>query len=444
MIVRSKLTCCLMFMAALCAVMTGSVREASAQPASADDSIAYTVRRGDTLISLARAYFIRERDWQQVQRLNRIADPRRLSVKRPLILPIAILKYRPATATVAAFRGEASGGAAQGALRPLSLGQTLGEGASLATGPASSLSLSLTDGSVITLPSNSRLRITRLRKLLITDSIDYDLMLENGSVRSRVTPFRNRDDRFRLRNPIAVSAVRGTDFRTRFDAREGLAFAELIEGGLAVSQPEERQEATLAPEYGAIIGKPGGIATQALLRAPVLASGGGVQRDTTLAFAIEPVPGARGYRLQVARDSAFIDVVDDVFSADTGFTLPALANGRYFARFTAFAASGLEGMPGTFAFRRRLNTTGLSAAAGEDGYAFRWIGTGDGVRRYRFQLRSADSPVFIVDEANLTTSSLILGDLAPGTYAWRVGTTLFADGEADTAWTEFESFTVSE
>lgn len=443
MILRAKLTYCLMCIAVVCAVMAGSSRQASAQ-AAADDTITYTVRRGDTLINLARAYFIQEGAWKQVQRLNRIADPRRLTVNRPLILPIALLKYRPATATVAAFRGEASGGAPPGGLRALTLGQTLGEGARMTTGPASSLSLSLTDGSVITLPSNSTLRIARLRKLLITDSIDYDLMLENGAVRSRVTPFRNRDDRFRLRNPIAVSAVRGTDFRSRYDGQQGIAFAELIEGGLAVSLPSEQMDALLAPAYGAVIGRPGGISTEQLLRPPVLISGGGIQRDETLAFAIEPVPGARGYRLQVARDSAFIDVVEDAFAADSSFILPALANGRYFARFTAFAPSGLEGMPGTFAFRRRLNTTGLNAAAGEDGYAFRWIGTGDGVRRYRFQLRSAQSPVFIIDEANLATTSLILSDLAPGTYAWRVGTTLFADGEADTAWTEFESFTVNE
>jgi hypothetical protein len=91
-----------------------------------------------------------------------------------------------------------------------------------------------------------------------------------------------------------------------------------------------------------------------------------------------------------------------------------------------------------------LNTTALAAASGDDGYTFRWIGTGEGLRRYRFQLRAEGSPLPLVDEAQLGSSSIILSDLAPGRYAWRVGTTLFADGDADTAWTEFESFVVDE
>lgn len=441
---RSPATLCLLLIANLWAAVAALSCPALAQAATAQEAISYTIRKGDTLFSLNRQYFIRANDWKRVQKINRVADPRRLTINRQLRIPISMLKYRAAGATVAAFRGQATAAQGNASLRSLVVGQVLGEGARMATGPASSLSLSLSDGSVITLPSNSALRITRLRKLVITDSIDYDLALESGSVRSRVTPFRNAADRFRLRNPIAVSAVRGTDFRTRYDAQQNLAYAELIEGGLAVSRPGNQQEAQLGPNYGAVIGTAGGITTEQLLGAPALVSGGGVQRAESLAFAIEPVPGAQGYRLQIARDSGFIDVVADEPGNETAFTLPALANGNYFARFTAFAASGLEGMPGTFAFRRRLNTTALAAASGDDGYTFRWIGTGEGLRRYRFQLRAEGSPLPLVDEAQLGSSSIILSDLAPGRYAWRVGTTLFADGDADTAWTEFESFVVDE
>ena len=233
---------------------------ALAEPAAAqardDDAIVYTVRRGDTLIALARDYMLRETDWREVQRINRVADPYKLPIASQLSLPIRLLRSRPASATVAAFRGQALASVANAPLRSVAMGQVLGEGARVTTGPASSLSLSLTDGSVITLPSNSALRIGRLRKLLITDSIDYDLTLETGSARSRVTPFRNRDDRFRLRNPIAVSAVRGTDFRTHFDAGTETSRSELIEGGIAL-KARSAEETQLAPEFGAVIGSSG-------------------------------------------------------------------------------------------------------------------------------------------------------------------------------------------
>jgi len=311
------------------------------------------------------------------------------------------------------------------------------------TGPASSLSLSLTDGSVITLPSNSALRIGRLRKLLITDSIDYDLTLETGSARSRVTPFRNRDDRFRLRNPIAVSAVRGTDFRTHFDAGTETSRSELIEGGIAL-KARSAEETQLAPEFGAVIGRSGAIAVEPLLPAPQLIGGAGVQRAPMVAFTVQPVAGAQAYRLQIGRDSGFVDIVEDVSGNSLDFTVPSLGNGRYFARFTAIAASGLEGLPGTIAFRRRLATATQPAVPGQDGYVFRWIGSGEGMRRYRFQLRREDSPSWLVDEAGLAGSSIILSDLSPGRYLWRVGTTTHSEDETDTDWTAMESFVLGE
>lgn len=443
MTLRAAPTCWLMLLMPL----VGSVAAGLAGPAAAqqreDDAVTYTVRKDDTLIRLARDYMLHETDWKEVQRINRVADPHRLPVASRLTLPIRLLRTRPASATVAAFRGEALATATSGPARSVALGQVLGEGARVTTGPASSLSLSLTDGSVITLPSNSALKIGRLRKLLITDSIDYDLMLETGSVRSRVTPFRNRDDRFRLRNPIAVSAVRGTDFRTHYAAGSATARSELIEGGIALTAGNSA-ETRLAPEFGAVIGQGGRIAVEPLLPAPQLIGNAGVQRAPQPAFAVQDVPGAQAYRLQIARDSGFVDIVEDVLASSPAFTLAGLDNGRYFARFTAIAASGLEGVPGTFAFRRRLATATQAAVSSEAGYVFRWIGTGEGVRRYRFQLRREDSPNWLVDEAGLSGSSIVLSDLLPGRYLWRVGTTTHSEDETDTDWTALESFVLGE
>lgn len=444
MTLRASLTCCLLAVAALFAGLAVTPFRAEAQQPRDTENIVYTVRKGDTLISLGRSWLIRQNDWRQVQRINRIADPHRLAVASRLTLPVRLLKFRPASATVAAFRGDARWSASGSALQGVAMGQSLGEGARVVTGPASSLSLALTDGSVVTLPSNSALRIARLRKLMITDSIDYELALDSGGVRSRVSPFRNRDDRFRLRNPIAVSAVRGTDFRTHYDAKLGQARAELIEGGLAVSAPASAAETRLAAEFGAVIGKAGGITVEKLLPPPALVTGGGRQRAPMLAFTVGAMPQAQAYRLQIARDSGFVDVVDDLTSPAPEFTAAALPNGNYFARFTAIAGSGLEGMPATFTFKRRLATATQGAAAGDDGYVFRWVGTGEGLRRYHFQLRTQENPTFVVDEAGLTGSSVILGDLPPGRYMWRVGTTTFAPDETDIDWSEYESFTIDE
>lgn len=72
------------------------------------------------------------------------------------------------------------------------------------------------------------------------------------------------------------------------------------------------------------------------------------------------------------------------------------------------------------------------------------MGTGEDLRRYHFQLRTQESQTFVVDEAGLTGSSVILGDLPPGRYMWRVGTTTFAADETDIDWSDYESFTIDE
>jgi hypothetical protein len=408
-----------------------------------DDTVIYTVRKGDTLIQLARDYMLRETDWKEVQRLNRVADPYKLAIARRLALPIRLLKSRAASATVAAYRGQALAVVGGTPPRPVAMGQTLGEGARVSTGPASSLSLALTDGSVITLPSNSALRIGRLRRFLITDSIDYDLMLESGSVRSRVTPFRNPDDRFRLRNPIAVSAVRGTDFRTHFDKASDTARSELLEGGIGLTTATQ-SESPLLPAFGAVIGRGNAIAIEPLLPAPQVAEGAGAQRLPIVAFTIAPVPGAVGYKLQIGRDSSFVDVAEEITGTQPAFSLPSLPDGDYFARFTAIAGSGLEGLPGTIAFSRRLATATRGAAAGLNGYVFRWIGSGEGTQHYRFQLRREGEKEYLVDEAALTGSSIILSTLTPGRYVWRVGTTTHSAWGTETDWTAFESFSLDE
>lgn len=441
---RTLLTRCLALLIAVWTAGAMLPHSAAAQSPLQNETITYTVRRGDTLIDLARSWMIRETDWKPVQTINRVANPNRLPVASQLAIPVRLLKFRPASATVAAFRGEAQAATASGAFQRVAMGQVLGEGARIATGPASSLSLTLTDGSVITLPSNSTLRFTRLRKLLITDSIDYELALDKGTVRSRVSPFRNSQDRFRLRNPIAVSAVRGTDFRSHYDERQEQARAELIEGGLALTGPASASETRLDERFGAIIGKVGRIAVERLLPPPVLVTGGGLQRAPTLPFGIAPVPGARGYRLLIGRDSGFIDIVEDISATAPEFLVPSLDNGNYFARFTAISETGLEGLPGTFAFRRRLATSTAGASAGADGYVFRWVGAGEGTRRYRFQLRAENDATFIVDEAGLSASSIILSDLPPGRYMWRVGTTTFASEETENDWTEYDSFMIDE
>ena len=422
----------------------------------AKDSVSYVFKPNDTLIGLANRYFKKPDDYKIVQRINAIANPRKIPVGTNVVVPIRLLKIRQAKARIAAYRGQIAITDNNGRALSVRTGQSLAEASRISTGSQSSLSLSLDDGSIITLPSNSAMRITRLRTILMTGSVDYEFALDKGGVRSKVKPFRNAQDRYNVRTPVAVSAVRGTDFRNRYEADSGRALAELIEGGLEldtgikagnIAAPSTRLESA----FGAIIGQ-SGTTTEALLPAPLLTGRFSMQTRATANFSVVNVPDATGYRLQIARDSNFIDILDDRTSPSPEMSVVGLPPGHYFGKITAFAPSGLEGMPSNFAFTQDNST---DARAASDGFIFRWTALDhiSGKTHYRFQLYRANladpraerppvNAVPVVDEAALRETSIILSDLDTGSYFWRVGSTHFSAGSLSESWSDYTRFQV--
>lgn len=436
-------------LAALCIwVSAFAPGEAIAQKTS--DQITYVFERGDTLFSLGNKYLRKRSDYVAVQRLNRIADPRQIPLGKPLRIPVYLLKYRPSEAKLSAFRGSVSIASNGRILRPV-VGLNVAEGSSIATASRSFLTLQLEDGSRVSLPSNSKVRITRLRHLLLTDSIDYEIAIDKGRIRSKVAPLDKPADRYRVRTPVTVSAVRGTDYRTRVDEISGTAFSETVEGEVVVATGENLTSASLISVpagSGAATTVTGAITKAELLPPPELLDPAKVQSEPALQFSIAPRDSVVGYRLIIASDAGFIDLVTEAEGQGTVLDIPTIPNGRYFVKVTALAADGFEGMPATYAFKRQLSTVGGSAEAGDFGYRFKWFGEGEGKRFYRLQiLKDSKTSIPIIDESGLSRDAVTLSDLPDGDYYWRVGVIQFSsdpgDPEAIERWTDFEKLTVA-
>lgn len=424
--------------------------EAVAQKQPDSEPVTYVFKRGDTLFGLANDYLRKLSDYRTVQRLNRIADPHHMPVGTSLRIPVVLLKYRPSEARLSAFRGNIAI-VSNGQNRTAVAGMTIGEGSNIKTAARSFLTLQLEDGSRVSLPSNSHVRITRLRHILLTDSIDYELAVDKGRMRSKVAPLERKADRYRVRTPVAVSAVRGTDYRTRVDEMSGTAFSETVEGEVVVAAGESLSGATLLSipaGTGAAATVTGALAKAELLPPPELLDPAKLQSEAELQFAVEPSEPAVGHRISIASDAGFVDIVAETMVQGTLLELPTIPNGRYFAKITALAADGFEGMPATYSFKRQLSTLGGSADAGDFGYRFKWFGEGEGKRYYRLQvLKDSKTSVPIIDETGLSTDTVTLSDLADGEYFWRVGVIQFSsdpdDPEAIEKWTDFEKMTVA-
>ncbi len=406
--------------------------------AAEEDVIVYQVKRGDTLISLGDKYFARADDYIRVQKANGIRNPHAIPVGTKLRIARSYLKFRSSSARIVAARGNVT---MNGAAAPS--GTTINEGVTLRTAASSFATISLENGSRVSLPSNSDLKIVRLRRYVIDSSLDYNFEVGRGGAKSTVTPMKNANDRYIVKTPKAVSAVRGTDFQSRYDEGSGSDFSEVTEGGLAVSTAAGTSSA-LPAGNGLSVKPDGGVITEMLLPPAEISGAGRMQNEKLVSFSLPKVATMAGLRITLAADAGFVEqVADGKFSGDTA-SFEGIEDGNYFVRFRAISANGIEGMPATYAFKRRQNSVVASGGKSDLGYAFKWLAEGNGVQRFHFQLyRDRPEGTAMVDEAGLTEQQISLSDLPAGDYYWRVASVQYLDGDVSTNWTPFEKLTVS-
>ena len=245
----------------------------------------YRVERGDTLIGLHGRLMRPDARWQVVQKLNRIADPRRLQPGSTLRIPVALLRSEPVAAEVLHSHGEVvveRPGGARDALVPAAL---LRAGDLVSTGAQSSASVRFIDGSTVLLGPLGRLRIERLSRLGGAGSAETQLRLDAGALETRVVPARPAP-RFELRTPVANLGVRGTEFRSRVAGERVLA--EVLEGRVAVAAQ------TLDAGFGTVASAAGVAPPQPLPAAPGLTGLPLRVERVLLQFAFDAVPGAAG------------------------------------------------------------------------------------------------------------------------------------------------------
>lgn len=398
----------------------------------------YVVRPGDNLFRLATTYFIRRDDYIVVQRLNRVADPYRLPIGMVLTIPRRLLRSEPVRGTVSSLTGSVrvDGQAA-------SVGTVVSEGMLVETGQKSFVTFTLPDATAIALPSQSAVRVQRLRKLVLGSHVERLFGIERGRASATVTPMTDSLSDFRFATPRAVTSVRGTTFRMAYDDAAQLSTSEVLEGKVGFDADGQAQQAL-----------PAGYGTSSVLDAPVEllpppqfdeTSRRQTAEGVRLAFA--PVPGASRYHVQVGTDAGFKTVLDEAFPEVPEARFAALPDGSYFVRATAIDANALEGEPGVYPFERWLDRMRLGLDMGWAGplrqYLFWWDTPGAGNAQYRFQLAKAgreEKPM--VDLPGLTGHSQAVIDLPRGRYRWRVMTSRIVGGQPVDEWSAYNDLKV--
>lgn len=372
-----------------------------------------------------------------------VRDPRQLPVGRPLTIPRAWLRWLPDGTRLASVRGTVQILMRGQKIAPIA-GTVLREGTEITTAADSFATLVLSNGSRVALPSQSRVSLVHMRKFVIDGAIDYRFTLNRGRVDARVTPLKDPSGRFNITTPLAMTAVRGTEFAVAYDGERQSMGTEVLAGTVAVSKQDGTLPLIVPKEFGATTDTTGQSKKVKLLAAPDLQDAGRVQVDDLVTFALTPVAGAVGYRIMLATDAGFVDTYREEVSASPHFAIRDVPNGNQFVRIAALADNGLAGLRQSYSFTRRLASIHAEAGATPDGYRFKWFGAGEGERHYRLQIfRNRLESTPIVDEVGLTRSEVTVQGLSAGTYFWRVAVIQISpEGDLEN-WTEPERLTIA-
>jgi len=382
----------------------------------------YRIERGDTLIGLHQRLLRPEARWRELQRLNRVADPRRLQPGSTLRIPLAMLREEPALAEVLQQHGEVWVERA-GARQPLAAAASLAVDDVVGTGAQSSVVLRFADGSRVLIGPEARLRVERHARLGASGAVDTRLRLDAGSVDAQV-PAAKPPPRLELRTPVINLGVRGTEFRSRIDGARTLA--EVTEGRIGFGR------LPLEAGFGAAATPTGPGPVRALLGAPDLTRLPERVERVPLQLALQPLAGAQRYRAQVFEADRL--VLDGLFDGPAANWNADLPDGRYELRVRGADADGIEGRDARRAFTLKARPEPpfqLRPRADErltdDEVQLAWS-RNPAAASYRLQV--ASSPDFAapsVEREGLADTELRLA-LPLGRHSWRVGS-VRADGD---------------
>jgi hypothetical protein len=392
----------------------------------------HSANPGDKLINLAKRYLVNESNWQSLQKLNKIADPRFIKPGTPIRIPLADMKTVPSQGTVVSVEGPAESAGAK-----LAAGSAVKEGQEIKTGDNGFVTIKLADGSTMVVQSKSTVKLEVARTIASTDVPITRTTLSSGRVEANVQKRTGPSGRFEINTPTSNMGVRGTRFRVSSDDAGKSSRGEVLEGTVNVADATVKNALDLGAGFGTLVeqGKPP-VPPVKLLAPPDLSATPKLHERTLLRFKFADTAGASGYRAQIATDSAFNNLrAESVFKTPEA-KFADLADGKYFLRLRAIDKLGIEGDDAVlpFTLKARPEPPFTSAPPNKGKFAgekaeFAWAKSTEAAT-YRFQLASdVGFTKVVADEKSIGENSYTTAaKINPGEYFWRVAS-IRADGD---------------
>jgi hypothetical protein len=391
----------------------------------------YSVRTGDNLINFGQRYLINPDDWQVLQRLNNIKNPRRMRLGQIVRVPLTLVKQLPAPAEVVLATGQAGILKADKSVSPVTTGQQLTAGTALVTGENSKLNIKFADGSIVSMQPNSTMKLDTLSIYSGGGMVDTKLHLQQGKVETEANPAHVQGNQLQIITPTAVAAVRGTKFRVSTD--DVSIKQETLEGKVGLSAAGE--EVAVDKGFGSLSeGGHAPLPPVLLIPAPATGSLPVKLEAVPIAFNMPAQDGAVAWLGKVSAEAQFNTILAENMSQGTNLRFSDLPDGKYYLKVRAKDKQGLEGYDATHEFilnarpfAPKSSTPAASATVREANPELTWTKV-EQANEYLLELaRDADFKQMLDSRRVVNTAYKIEKNLEPGQYYWRLASVDGAD-----------------
>lgn len=407
----------------------------------------YKVRERDNLWDLTVDHLIDISYVKKIQILNNISDPWHIVPGTIIKIPSQWVRHYPALLRVQNLHGSAEileDEARQ--TKPLKVGDLVMLGDIITTSSASTLILGFLDGSQILLQENSSLKVDHLMLLENTGMLDSQLQLLSGRLETQVSPDKGTARQFKIKTPVTVTSVRGTDYRISAEDERNQSKTEVVEGKVMVKGEDISR--LVSAGFGTITVKDQDpMPPVRLLLAPDISIIPRPFAEVPIQFSMPALKqGLEGYRVQIANTAEFQNILFDKLFYSSIIRGPDLADGNYHLRVRAIDNQQLEGYNAQTQITINARPEApflVSPKLGEgilleDDSEFSWSRQ-QGTDRYHIQIASVeDFSEILIDIPDITENEkMITEKLGLGKYYWRIAAT---DQDGDGPFTDGQLF----
>lgn len=397
------------------------------QAAETDQLVPLYVKAGTNLTTIARTFCRSQDDWHAIARINHLKSPYLIIEDSYVQVPMSLLQLYKLTITVGSVHGQVSR-VDGNTLVPLKPGDTLLPGQTVATGEHGYTHLLLPNRTYTRLDPDSQFTINYLLQLK-DGSVKADFSLDKGEIIHWVREKLKQNETFRTHTPVALTGIRGTQFRLKTIAG-GANNVETLQGRVEVTssgkstmvQPNQgvRVQEGQPPEQPRPLPQPPA--------KPVLVD---LYRSLPVIIPAPAHPTAQYIRLRITQDQqGQATLFDQKVAPKDRFVVVNLPDGHLTASLTAIDKDNFESQvtgPLPFNVRTTPPTPVISSPKagstlwGKQG-TIEWLES-DQVAHYEAQLASDAGFTQIINADNtLTKPSYTSPELPPGTYYFRVKT----------------------